>query len=57
MEIVDCAFPCLSSHLCTSDQHLAFTNADYVVLFGALPRGPGMERKDLLLKNKDIFEQ
>ncbi|CAL5971330.1 Malate_dehydrogenase [Hexamita inflata] len=57
MEIVDCAFPCLSSHLCTSDQHLAFANADYVILFGALPRGPGMERKDLLLKNKDIFEQ
>lgn len=56
MEIVDCAFPCCHSHVMTSDPLVAFKDADYVVLFGAFPRGPGMERKDLLEKNKGIFK-
>ncbi|CAL6007318.1 Malate_dehydrogenase 1 [Hexamita inflata] len=56
MEITDCAFPCLAGRTSTCDQLVAFKDADYVILFGAIPRGPGMERKDLLEKNKSIFE-
>lgn len=56
MEIVDCAFPCLAGRTMTCDPLVAFKDADYAILFGAFPRGPGMERKDLLLKNKEIFE-
>ena len=56
MEIVDCAFPCLAGRTMTFDPLVAFKDTDFAILFGAFPRGPGMERKDLLLKNKAIFE-
>lgn len=56
MEITDCAFPCLAGRTLTHDAEVAFKDADYAILFGAFPRGPGMERKDLLEKNKQIFE-
>lgn len=55
MELDDCAFPLLSDIVCTDDASVAFKEADYALLVGARPRGPGMERKDLLEANAAIF--
>lgn len=55
MELKDCAFPLLHRIEITDDPRVAFKNADYVFLVGARPRGPGMERKDLLEVNAEIF--
>src|SRR5690606_23930270 len=55
MELDDCAFPLLAGMVGTADPEVAFKDADYALLVGAMPRGPGMERKDLLLKNAEIF--
>jgi len=55
MELDDCAFPLLAGIVCTDDPDLAFKDADYALLVGARPRGPGMERKDLLEANAAIF--
>ena len=55
MELEDCAFPLLAGVLCTDDATVAFKDADYALLVGARPRGPGMERKDLLEANAAIF--
>ncbi|MDA9004017.1 malate dehydrogenase [bacterium] len=55
MELDDCAFPLLDSMVTTDDAEVAFKNADYALLVGARPRGPGMERKDLLEANAAIF--
>jgi malate dehydrogenase len=55
MELEDCAFPLLSGMVGTDDPLVAFKDADVALLVGAMPRGPGMERKDLLLKNAEIF--
>ena len=48
MELEDCAFPLLAGIVCTDDPNAAFKDADFALLDGARPRGPGMERKDLL---------
>ena len=55
MELEDCAFPLLASMICTDDAEQAFKDADYALMVGARPRGPGMERKDLLEANAAIF--
>jgi malate dehydrogenase len=55
MEIDDCAFPLLTEMTAHSDPLTAFKDVDYAVLVGARPRGPGMERKDLLEANAQIF--
>ncbi len=55
MELEDCAFPLLTGMVCTDDASVAFKDADYALLVGARPRGPGMERKDLLEANAAIF--
>jgi malate dehydrogenase len=55
MEIEDCAFPLVAGMQGTSDPEAAFKDADLALLVGAKPRGPGMERKDLLLENAKIF--
>ncbi|NNL11107.1 MAG: malate dehydrogenase [Pseudomonadales bacterium] len=55
MELDDCAFPLLQGIVCTDDAELAFKDSDYALLVGARPRGPGMERKDLLEANAAIF--
>ncbi len=55
MELNDCAFPTLAGIVCTDDPNVAFEGTDYALLVGARPRGPGMERKDLLLANAAIF--
>ena len=55
MEIEDCAFPLLAGMSGTGDPKAAFKDADYALLVGAKPRGPGMERKDLLMENARIF--
>jgi len=55
MELEDCAFPLLAGTVGTADANEAFKDADYALLVGARPRGPGMERKDLLLENAKIF--
>ncbi|HEY7886194.1 MAG TPA: malate dehydrogenase [Cellvibrionaceae bacterium] len=55
MELDDCAFPLLAGMVCTDDPNVAFKDADYALLVGARPRGPGMERKDLLSANAAIF--
>lgn len=55
MELDDCAFPLLAGLVCTDDPNVAFKDADYALLVGARPRGPGMERKDLLEANAAIF--
>ena len=55
MELEDCAFPLLSGVVCTDDPNVGFKDADYALLVGARPRGPGMERKDLLEANAAIF--
>ena len=55
MELNDCAFPLLSGVVATDDASVAFKDTDYALLVGARPRGPGMERKDLLTANGAIF--
>jgi len=55
MELEDCAFPLLVGMVGTADPKVAFKDADYALLVGAKPRGPGMERRDLLLENAKIF--
>lgn len=55
MELDDCAFPLLANIVCTDDPKVAFKDADFALLVGARPRGPGMERKDLLEANAAIF--
>jgi malate dehydrogenase len=55
MELNDCAFPTLNKVAAVDDAKAGFTDCDYAMLVGARPRGPGMERKDLLLENAKIF--
>ena len=55
MELEDCAFPLLAGMVGSADPKEAFKDIDYALLVGARPRGPGMERKDLLLENAKIF--
>ena len=55
MELEDCTFPLLREVVCTADPAEAFGDADYAFLFGARPRGKGMERSDLLAENGKIF--
>jgi malate dehydrogenase len=55
MELDDCAFPLLAGMEAHSDANTAFKDTDYALLVGARPRGPGMERKDLLSVNAQIF--
>jgi malate dehydrogenase len=55
MELDDCAFPLLAGMVCTDKPEEAFADAQYALLVGARPRGPGMERKDLLEANAAIF--
>jgi malate dehydrogenase len=55
MELNDCAFPSLNRVSATHDAGIAFKDCDFAMLVGARPRGPGMERKDLLLENAKIF--
>jgi len=55
MELEDCAFPLLAGVVATDDANVAFKDVDYALLVGARPRGPGMERKDLLSANGAIF--
>ncbi|MEM1440442.1 MAG: malate dehydrogenase [Pseudomonadota bacterium] len=55
MELDDCAFPTLAGVVATDQAETAFADADYALLVGARPRGPGMERKDLLEANAAIF--
>ena len=57
MELEDCAFPLLKEVKIGSDPQEVFKDADYIFLVGAKPRGPGMERKDLLMENAKIFTQ
>ncbi len=56
MELEDCAFPLLQGLVVTDDPKTAFKDVDYVFLIGSKPRGPGMERKDLLSANAAIFK-
>jgi malate dehydrogenase len=56
MELDDCAFPLLHGMVPTADPKVAFKDAQVALLVGARPRGPGMERKDLLEANGKIFE-
>ncbi len=55
MELDDCAFPTLNKVVATDDAKVAFRDCHAAMLVGARPRGPGMERKDLLLANAQIF--
>lgn len=55
MELDDCAFPLLQDIVFSDDAETAFGDADFALLIGAKPRGPGMERKDLLQDNGNIF--
>jgi len=55
MELNDCAFPTLNRIVATDDPKVAFKDCHVALLVGARPRGPGMERKDLLLANAQIF--
>jgi malate dehydrogenase len=55
MELNDCAFPTLNKIVATDDAKVAFRDVQVALLVGARPRGPGMERKDLLLANAQIF--
>ena len=56
MELDDCAFPLLADLVVTDDMNIAFKDIDYALLVGAKPRGPGMERSDLLGANSGIFK-
>jgi len=55
MELNDCAFPLLEGITASDDANVAFKDVDYALLVGSRPRGPGMERKDLLEANGAIF--
>ncbi len=55
MELDDCAFPLVSEIIATDDPNVAFKDVSYALLVGSRPRGPGMERKDLLEANAAIF--
>lgn len=55
MELEDCAFPLLHGIVKTDDPNVAFKDVNFALLVGARPRGPGMERKDLLEANAQIF--
>src|ERR1035437_7146275 len=55
MELDDCAFPLLAGMITTDNPNVAFKDADVCLLVGARPRGPGMERADLLMANGAIF--
>ena len=55
MELDDCAFPLIADIIATDDPDVAFKDASYALLVGSRPRGPGMERKDLLEANGAIF--
>jgi malate dehydrogenase len=55
MELDDCAFPTLQGVVATDQPDVAFRDTDYALLVGAKPRGPGMERGDLLRENAKIF--
>jgi len=55
MELDDCAFPLVQGIVYTDNANVAFKDADYALLVGSRPRGPGMERKDLLEANAAIF--
>jgi malate dehydrogenase len=55
MELEDCAFPLLAGMIASDDPNVAFKDAQAALLVGARPRGPGMERKDLLTENAKIF--
>ena len=55
MELEDCGFATLQDIVVTDDPNVAFAGCNYALLVGAAPRGPGMERKDLLMKNGGIF--
>jgi len=55
MELNDCAFPTLNRIVATDSANVAFKDCNVALLVGARPRGPGMERKDLLLANAQIF--
>ncbi len=57
MELEDCAFPLLAGMVGTADPMVAFKDVQQALLVGAKPRGPGMERKDLLLENAKIFSE
>ena len=54
-ELLDCAFPTLAEVVCTSDPAVGWKDVDYAFMIGAKPRGPGMERADLLKDNGKIF--
>ena len=56
LELEDCAFPLLNNLTLHSDPNTGFTDTKYCFLIGAKPRGPGMERKDLLKENGQIFK-
>ena len=55
MELNDCAFPTLAGIVISDQPDVAFSDVDYALLVGAKPRGPGMERGDLLMENAKIF--
>jgi malate dehydrogenase len=55
MELADCAFPTLNKVIASDDARVAFRDCNAAMLVGARPRGPGMERKDLLMANAQIF--
>ncbi len=55
MELQDCAYPLLQDVVITDDANIAFTDVNYALLVGSRPRGPGMERSDLLKVNGEIF--
>jgi malate dehydrogenase len=57
MELEDCAFPLLADMIGTGDPKVAFADAQQALLVGSKPRGPGMERKELLLENARIFTE
>ncbi len=56
MELRDCAFPLVADIIPTTSTDVAFKDSDVAILVGARPRGPGMERKDLLSENAKIFK-
>lgn len=55
MELLDCAFPTLRSVTCTDNPSVGYKDVDFAFLVGSKPRGPGMERGDLLKQNGEIF--
>merc|ERR1719397_735386 len=56
MELYDCAFPLVTKIVATHDYKIAFADIDIALLIGSRPRGPGMERSDLIKANSKIFE-